>query len=120
MPQFPLGLPEEYGITGGAFVDYGSLWDPGVGCADVLYCDFTPRGVAGLSMFWKTPVGPLRFNWTTAFDAQTDDILGFFIRGGQMTVAGVANAATAYAQTVDDPEVAAQMEQGAARLLVGA
>ena len=72
--EFPLGLPEEYGITGGAFVDYGSLWDPGVGCADVLYCDFTPRGVAGLSMFWKTPVGPLRFNWTTAFDAQTDDI----------------------------------------------
>ena len=53
-------------------------------------------------------------------EAQTDDILGFFIRGGQMTVAGVANAATAYAQTVDDPEVAAQMEQGAARLLVGA
>jgi len=40
----------------------------------VLYCDFTPRGVAGLSMFWKTPMGPLRFNWTTAFDAQTDDI----------------------------------------------
>lgn len=52
-------------------------------------------------------------------EAQTDDILGFFIRGGQMTVAGVANAATAYAQTVNDPEVAAQMEQGAARLLVG-
>jgi hypothetical protein len=53
-------------------------------------------------------------------EAQTDDILGFFIRGGQMTVAGVANAATAYAQTVDDAEVAAQMEAGAARLLVGA
>jgi hypothetical protein len=53
-------------------------------------------------------------------EAQADDILGFFVRGGQMTVAGVANAATAYAQTVDDPEVAAQMEQGAARLLVGA
>jgi hypothetical protein len=53
-------------------------------------------------------------------EAQTDDILGFFIRGGQMTGGGVANAATAYAQTVDDPEVAAQMEAGAARLLVGA
>jgi hypothetical protein len=50
---------------------------------------------------------------------QTDDILGFFVKGGQMTYAGVANAATAYAQTVNDPEVAAQMEAGAARLLVG-
>jgi hypothetical protein len=50
---------------------------------------------------------------------QTDDILGFFVKGGQMTYGGVANAATAYAQTVADPEVAAQMEAGAARLLVG-
>ena len=24
--DFPLGLPEEYGITGGAFLDVGSVW----------------------------------------------------------------------------------------------
>ena len=24
--QFPLGLPEEYGITGGLFADAGSVW----------------------------------------------------------------------------------------------
>ena len=24
--EFPLGLPEEYGITGGLFVDAGTLW----------------------------------------------------------------------------------------------
>ncbi len=53
-------------------------------------------------------------------EEQTNGILSFFIRGGQMTVGGVANAATAYAQTVEDAEVAAQMEAGAARLLVGA
>jgi hypothetical protein len=51
---------------------------------------------------------------------QTDSILGFFIKGGQMTVGGVANAATAYAQEVSDPEVAYAMEAGAARLLMGA
>lgn len=65
--EFPIGLPDEYGIHGGAFVDYGSLWDPGVDCSDpsvVHYCDFTPRAVAGVSLFWDTPVGPLRFNFT--------------------------------------------------------
>lgn len=66
--QFPIGLPEEYGITGGAFIDYGSLWSVGdlrsLTEADVLYNDFTPRAVAGLSIFWETPIGPLRFNFT--------------------------------------------------------
>ena len=66
--QFPIGLPEELGITGGAFVDYGSLWNVGdlrsLTEADVLYNDFTPRAVAGLSLFWETPIGPLRFNFT--------------------------------------------------------
>lgn len=51
---------------------------------------------------------------------QTTDILGYFIKGGQMTMAGVANATTSYAQIVEDPETAAMLEQGAARLLVGA
>jgi hypothetical protein len=53
-------------------------------------------------------------------DAETDGLLSFFIKGGQMTVGGVANAATAYAQEVDDPEVSTSLEAGAARLLIGA
>lgn len=61
--EFPIGLPSEYGITGGAFVDYGSVWD--VGRDDVPFYDtFTPRTVAGLSIFWDTPIGPLRFNFS--------------------------------------------------------
>lgn len=75
--EFPLGLPEEYGISGGAFIDYGSVWDVGnlrgVSEADILYNDFTPRTVAGLSVFWTTPIGPLRFNFTEALDAQEFD-----------------------------------------------
>ncbi len=63
--EFPLFLPEEYGISGGAFVDYGSVWDVGVEDTDrILYNDFTPRAVAGVSVFWDTPLGPLRFNFT--------------------------------------------------------
>ena len=72
--EFPLGLPEEYGITGGAFFDYGSVWDVGNAFgANVLYDDFTARSVVGLSIFWTTPIGPLRFNFTNALDAQTFD-----------------------------------------------
>ena len=70
--EFPIGLPEEYGITGGAFFDYGSVWDPGMDCsgAEYLYCDFTPRAIAGVSILWDTPIGPLRFNWSEALDVQ--------------------------------------------------
>lgn len=73
--EFPIGLPSEYGISGGAFIDYGSVWDIGrdTGSANVLYNDYTPRSVAGLSLFWATPIGPLRFNFTEALDAQEFD-----------------------------------------------
>ena len=72
--EFPLGLPEEYGITGGVFLDHGSVWDVGnTFDADVLYNDYTARTVAGISIFWTTPIGPLRFNFTEALDAQDRD-----------------------------------------------
>ncbi len=73
--EFPIGLPSEYGISGGAFIDYGSVWDIGraVPADTVLYDDFTGRAVAGLSVFWNTPIGPLRFNFTETLDAQAFD-----------------------------------------------
>jgi outer membrane protein insertion porin family len=75
--EFPLGLPEEYGITGGAFVDYGSVWDVGdlrsLSEDDVLYNEFTPRAVVGLSSFFDSPLGPLRFNFTEALQAEEFD-----------------------------------------------
>lgn len=72
--EFPLGLPSEYGITGGAFIDYGSVWDVGETFGeDVIYNDFLGRSVAGLSVFWTTPIGPLRFNFTEPLDVQDRD-----------------------------------------------
>jgi outer membrane protein insertion porin family len=71
--EFPLGLPEEYGISGGMFLDYGSVWDVGSSAGPVLYDDFTPRTVAGVSIFWDTPIGPLRFNYTEPLDVQEND-----------------------------------------------
>ncbi|RYH03421.1 outer membrane protein assembly factor BamA [Salipiger sp. IMCC34102] len=72
--EFPLPVPEEYGLSGGAFIDYGSVWDIGRSGRDtVLYDEFTPRATAGLALFWTTPLGPLRFNFTDALKAEEFD-----------------------------------------------
>lgn len=71
--DFPLGLPEEYGITGGAFVDVGSVWDLDVAGADFASDDLNLRAVAGLSIFWTTPIGPLRFNFSKAIKKEDYD-----------------------------------------------
>nr|WP_233495473.1 outer membrane protein assembly factor BamA [Rhodosalinus halophilus] len=62
--EFPLGLPEEYGISGGVYYDIGSLWGLDQTNADVIYEDFSLRQTVGLSLFWDTPIGPLRFNFS--------------------------------------------------------
>jgi outer membrane protein insertion porin family len=79
--QFPIGLPEEYGIEFGAFFDVGSVWGlnsahvgSGENKAKILYDDFTLRSVAGVSIFWSTPIGPLRFNFTDAVKKAEHDV----------------------------------------------
>ncbi|WP_417258769.1 outer membrane protein assembly factor BamA [Celeribacter sp.] len=72
--QFPLGLPEEYGLKGGLFLDHGAVW----GLDDTTGIiagsdDRTFRTVAGASLFWDTPIGPLRFNFSKALDKQSYD-----------------------------------------------
>lgn len=67
--DFPLGLPEEYGITGGTFLDVGSVWslDNTAGFGGSTVDDsLNLRVVAGFSVFWTTPIGPLRFNFSQA------------------------------------------------------
>ena len=66
--DFPLGLPEEYGITGGAFFDVGSVWslDDAAGTGGPVDDGLNLRSSIGLSVFWNTPVGPLRFNFSKA------------------------------------------------------
>ncbi len=67
--DFPLGLPEEYGISGGVFLDFGSLWglDDTAGVA-VVDDGFELRSSIGFSIFWTTPVGPLRLNFAKAIE----------------------------------------------------
>ncbi|SPF80367.1 outer membrane protein assembly factor BamA [Pseudoprimorskyibacter insulae] len=78
--DFPLGLPEEYGMSGGLFYDVGSLWGLDKTNADTLYTGFSARQVIGFSLFWDTAIGPLRFNFSEVLDkkyydkAQTFDL----------------------------------------------
>ncbi len=65
--DFPLGLPEEYGLTGGAFFDVGSVWglnDRNAGGGATVDASRKWRATAGVSLFWETPIGPLRFNFS--------------------------------------------------------
>ncbi|SLN31399.1 Outer membrane protein assembly factor BamA precursor [Roseivivax jejudonensis] len=71
--EFPLGLPEEYGISGGVFYDVGNLWGLDETNSDVLYEDGSFRHVVGVSLFWTTPLGPLRFNFSEALMKEERD-----------------------------------------------
>jgi outer membrane protein insertion porin family len=90
--QFPLGLPEEYGISGGIFADAGSVWglDNAAGYnrdtndrdGDGDFTEFVDgtvddsmkvRASVGVSLFWTTPIGPLRFNFSKAVKKEDYD-----------------------------------------------
>ena len=76
--EFPLGLPDEYGITGGAFYDIGSIWGidnrGAVAPGNTLNSTgFEPRHVIGFSVFWTSPFGPLRMNFSKALESEPGD-----------------------------------------------
>ncbi|MFN4098790.1 MAG: outer membrane protein assembly factor BamA [Pararhodobacter sp.] len=72
--EFPIGLPQEYNMHGGMFMDVGSVWgidNPGTPCgadvenpANCVIDDRSLRAAAGVSLFWNSPMGPLRFNFS--------------------------------------------------------
>jgi outer membrane protein insertion porin family len=73
--EFPVGLPEEYGIKGGAFFDVGSVWglDNTAGTGGPVDDSAKLRSSVGLSILWDTPLGPLRFNFSKALKKETYD-----------------------------------------------
>lgn len=73
--DFPLGLPEEYGIKGGMFLDVGSVWglDNTAGTGGTVDDSMHIRSAIGLSVFWDTPIGPLRFNFSKALAKEDYD-----------------------------------------------
>ncbi|MDJ0630330.1 MAG: outer membrane protein assembly factor BamA [Rhodobacter sp.] len=79
--DFPLGLPEEYGVSGGVFLDVGTVWDlddtaggPIGGPVTAVDDSARVRSAIGFSVFWDTPIGPLRFNFSKALQKEPYDI----------------------------------------------
>ena len=72
--SFPIGIPEEYGIYGGVFLDTGSLW--GLDNTDSGRIDDSSeiRSALGFSIFWESAIGPLRFNWSSPIKKETNDV----------------------------------------------
>jgi outer membrane protein insertion porin family len=85
----PTGLPEQYGIKAALFSDFGTLgmldsksknscvtYPAGTTLADgtvssgkttncdTIKDDLTPRATVGASIFWKSPMGPIRFDFS--------------------------------------------------------
>jgi outer membrane protein insertion porin family len=71
--EFPLGLPVELGISGGLFYDIGSVWGLDNTNGGLVDDSMQLRSSVGFSVFWKTPIGPLRFNFSKALQYETYD-----------------------------------------------
>lgn len=72
--EFPIGLPDEFGISGGVFYDVGSIWGLDTTGPGVASEDFTLRHVVGFSLFWDSPFGPLRLNFSRALESEPGDV----------------------------------------------
>ncbi len=59
---FPLGLPEELGIRGRVFTDFGTLTDVDDDGAEVLD-EGSLRLSAGVGISWRSPLGPIQIDF---------------------------------------------------------
>lgn len=73
--EFPIGIPEEYGVTGGLFWDIGSLWglDDTAGADGTVDDSMHLRSAIGFSVFWRSAIGPLRLNFSKAIKKEDYD-----------------------------------------------
>lgn len=63
--KFPLGLPEELGISGATFTDVGSLWNVDDN-GPTVFDQNSLRMSAGLGVMWASPFGPIRVDFAHA------------------------------------------------------
>jgi outer membrane protein insertion porin family len=60
--KFPFGFPQEWGIMGHTFSDFGTSWNPGETSTRVVD-DKKVRMTAGLGISWRSPFGPIGVFW---------------------------------------------------------
>ena len=60
--SFPIGLPDDLGITAAAFLDAGSSWSLDDNTRIFDNGD-TLRAAAGVGLYWRSPFGPVRIDY---------------------------------------------------------
>lgn len=61
--RFPLPLPDDFGVTGRAFTDWGILYGlPGADSGPTVVDDGQPRGSVGVGVGWRTPFGVINID----------------------------------------------------------
>ena len=84
--SFPTGLPEQYGVRASVFTEFGTLGlldspdqiDEGTAGTAFTIDDMALRASAGVSIFWDSPFGPVRFDFAEAFIREDYDRAEFF------------------------------------------
>jgi len=72
--KFPVGLPDELGVSGALFTDVGSLWhteDSG----PTVFDESSVRVAAGAGVLWSSPFGPIRIDYAHAVRKEKQDRL---------------------------------------------
>ncbi|MCG8547569.1 MAG: BamA/TamA family outer membrane protein, partial [Alphaproteobacteria bacterium] len=76
---FPVGLPEEFGVRGAVFSDFGTAF--GIDAPSSIVDDSKDlRASAGVGVAWRSPLGPVRLDLAYPFlktDFDKDQIVSF-------------------------------------------
>ena len=75
--SYPLGLPQELGIAGRVFTDFGSLFGVDESGGSIVDPHFV-RVSTGLGVSWKSPLGPIRLDIATPVRREPFDKRQFF------------------------------------------
>jgi len=70
--KFPVGLPEELGVSGAAFSDMGDLWHTS-DSGPTVFDKSSVRVSAGLGALWSSPFGPIRIDFAHALIKDPED-----------------------------------------------
>jgi outer membrane protein insertion porin family len=72
--MFPLGLPNELQVKGAVFADAGSAFGTDIiGSSSNVQDNSALRGSVGFGVFWRSPVGPIRIDFSNPFLSQSYD-----------------------------------------------
>ena len=79
--MFPVGLPNEFGVKGAVFSDFGSLWGSAlkIPSMDPIYESRKVRASVGVGISWNSPFGPLRIDYAIPIKkAKKDELQRIF------------------------------------------